>query len=380
MCYRKCKLIPFIAALAVMLSGCAGAETISGREDRNVTAAGTTTPQPENIPETSAETTAETTTTTAPVTTLVTTSEPPENDTYEMIDGFIVAYEGMPQVRAMEPYYFSGETGEYLVSCIDGYADSVGEQTKVWLMMIPSSQEFYTPENIAGEYPSQLKCTKKVYNRLEKAEGVFVNDILEEHKAEYLYSRSDYHWLPLAAFYSARIFAEQAGVPFAGFDTYEAVEREGYLGAFYSVNNIRSLEEFPDTFTYYKPANLDKCKCTMFNTWFSVGDEAELIREDYALGDSYQMVIGTDDCIFEVDTDADNDRVLVIFKDSFGNALLPFLTTSFSKIYVCDNRYFNVNSVDFAKTVGATDVLFALGSASTTDGNKIGLIEQNMYN
>ena len=382
MCYRKCKIIPLIAVIAAMLSGCAGEGSVSESESPGVTAAVTTsTPSPESVSETTTTAATETTTTTTPpVTTLVTTSEPPENDTYEMINNCILAYEGTPQVRAIEPYYFNSETGEHLISCVDSYAESVGEDTNVWLMMIPSSQEFYTPEKIAGEYPSQLKCTQKVYEKLEKAEGVFVNDLLEEHKAEYLYSRSDYHWLPLAAFYSAKIFAEQADVPFAEFDTYEAVEREDYLGAFYVINNITALEEFPDTFTYYKPANLDKCKCTMFNSWFSVGDESQLIHEDYSLGNSYQMFIGTDDCIFMTETDTDNDRVLVIFKDSFGNALLPFLTSSFSEIYVCDYRYFNINSVDFAKMVGATDVLFALGSASTTDENKVGLIEQNMYN
>ena len=90
------------------------------------------------------------------------------------------------------------------------------------------------------------------------------------------------------------------------------------------------------------------------------------------------MFVGTDDTILEVDTDADNDRVLVIFKDSYGNALVPFLTSSFSKIYLCDNRFFNINSVDFAKEVGATDVLFALGAASSSSYDKISLIESNM--
>ena len=103
-----------------------------------------------------------------------------------------------------------------------------------------------------------------------------------------------------------------------------------------------------------------------------------MIREYYSVSNSYPMFIGTDECIFEVETDADNDRVLVIFKDSYGNALVPFLSSSFSKIYVCDNRFFDLNSIDFVNEVGATDVLFALGSASSTDPYKIGLIEDNM--
>jgi hypothetical protein len=38
--------------------------------------------------------------------------------------------------------------------------------------------------------------------------------------------------------------------------------------------------------------------------------------------------------------------------------MIPFLTNSFSKIYVCDYRYFDINGVDFCKKVGCTDLLF----------------------
>lgn len=47
-------------------------------------------------------------------------------------------------------------------------------------------------------------------------------------------------------------------------------------------------------------------------------------------------------------------------KDSYGNALVPFLTHSFSKIYVCDFRYMDINAKDFMENVGATDVLFSI--------------------
>ena len=214
---------------------------------------------------------------------------------------------------------------------------------------------------------------------LGKAQGVYIDQFLKEHKAEYIYSRSDYHWQPLAAFYAARIFAEQAGVPFADYDTYEAVEREGYLGAFYGVNNIWQLEEYPDTFTYYKPENLDSLTCTFHDTWFGEGYEGDLFYEDNDLASSYTVFVGTDETILEIDTDADNDKTLVIFKDSYGNALVPFLTSSYSKIYLCDNRFFDINSVDFVNEVGADDVLFALGAASTSNPDKVALIEENMY-
>lgn len=64
-----------------------------------------------------------------------------------------------------------------------------------------------------------------------------------------------------------------------------------------------------------------------------------------------------------------NKRTLVIVKDSYGNALVPYLTQSFSDIYVIDMRYFDLNAVSFMQQVGATDVLFAMNTFSATGGN-----------
>ena len=61
----------------------------------------------------------------------------------------------------------------------------------------------------------------------------------------------------------------------------------------------------------------------------------------------------------------------MIFKDSYGNALVPFLTQSFSKIYLCDFRYFDRNAIDFLDEVGATDVLFALSTVAVTTSGKV---------
>jgi len=75
-------------------------------------------------------------------------------------------------------------------------------------------------------------------------------------------------------------------------------------------------------------------------------------------GSYYCSFIGSDDRISHIKTDVGNGRTLVVFKMSYGNALIPFLTSGFEDIYVCDMRYFDLNGVQFCKDVGATDLLF----------------------
>ena len=54
-----------------------------------------------------------------------------------------------------------------------------------------------------------------------------------------------------------------------------------------------------------------------------------------------------------------NGRKLVINKSSYGNALVPFLVSSFEEIVVTDFRYCDVNLPELCRSVGATDLLFA---------------------
>ncbi|WP_294482873.1 DHHW family protein [uncultured Ruminococcus sp.] len=394
----KIKIFAACSAAMLMLTGCGN--TIGQNKDMVVDPKPKTTEAVPTVDEDSAESekpeeptestaeddkkdekkTSKVTTTKAPETTTkpVTTTAKPEEGTYEYFNGCILANSDTSNVRAMEEYYYNSENGRYLADCVDVYADSVGSNVNTYLMMIPTSQEFYIPDDLRDSYPDQKECADEVYSMMTSGKSVPINSTLEDHKGEYLYSRSDYHWQPLAAYYASKVFAEKAGVDFSSLDSYEKVEREGYLGAFYSVNGIYPLEESPDTFTYYKPANLDSLNVLFHDTYFGEGVPSSLFFEDNDISASYTVFVGTDDTILEVDTDADNDRVLVIFKDSYGNALVPFLTSSFSKIYLCDNRFFNINSVDFAKEVGATDVLFALGAASSSSYDKISLIESNM--
>lgn len=353
----------------------------------------TTTAVSEQQPETASVTTttiAETTTTSAATTTaatsapsedagmVMTTTKAPKKQKYEFVNGCILAYSGTPQMRAMEQYYYSSDTGAYLAGSVDAFAKKAGKDTQVYLMVIPTAEEFYCPDELAKDSLDQKECTQEIYSNLRYSSGVTVDYILGKHKAEYLYSRTDFHWQPLAAYYAAKVFAEDAGVDFPLLDTYTAVERHGFLGGFYHVSNITALEKYPDDFTYFKPANNDKLKVKYYDRSFKNGVDSRLFFEDNSIGASYTVFLGTDDTIAEIKTDVKNDRVLVVFKDSYGNALIPFLTSSFSKIYVCDNRFFETNTIDLIKKVKATDVLFAFNASSAGNRDRIALIESLM--
>ncbi|MBR4100957.1 MAG: hypothetical protein IKK51_03640 [Oscillospiraceae bacterium] len=308
----------------------------------------------------------------------VQTNTEPVLGTVKIVNGVMVVDSGTSQARALEIFSGSFKTGTRYAQALNRYKAALGENVNVYCMVVPTSAAYYMPDSHASKYGSQLNNYNNIAASLDGVIGVPVYSAIEAHTSEYLYSRTDYHWQPLAAYYAGEQFAMTAGVPYATLDTYTPVVREGYVGAFYAVNKVRELANAPDTFTYYKPANLDRISCTYYNTSFGNARKGKLFFENNSIGASYTVFVGTDNCILQVDTDVDNGRVLVIFKDSYGNALVPFLTQSFSKIYLCDFRYFDRNAIAFAQQVGATDMLFAMSTVACTTSSKVGLVEKNL--
>lgn len=244
-------------------------------------------------------------------------------------------------------------------------------------MNIPTAFAYYCPDKFKNEYGSTIDNINNIRSYLDGVADVDVYSVLSKHKDEYIYSRTDHHWQPLGAYYAAQEFAKVSQVPFSELSTYEKVTETDFVGTLYAYSNYDSqLAANPDTFTYYKPSNNNKLKVTYYDTDFENPVASQLFFQAYQKVNLYSSFLGKDEQIAEIKTDCNNGRTLVIFKDSFGNALVPFLTGSYSKIYVVDLRYFTPNAIEFCQNVGATDVLFATCMFTCTS-NKANYIENN---
>lgn len=233
--------------------------------------------------------------------------------------------------------------------------------TKVYNMVIPTSSEFYTPDDVTGFTASQKKKIDSISEGLVNVTDADVYSALSAHLEEPIYTRTDHHWQPLGAYYAAEVFSSAAEVndKFPSLSQYTKVTKNGYMGSLYNYSKSANLYGDPETFTLYISPNDKALKTTYYDTAFKNGYESDLFVSRDA-GAYYCSFLGSDDRIAEIKTDCDNGRTLVIFKESYGNALVPFLTSCFESIYVCDARYFDLNAKEFCESVGATDLLFAV--------------------
>ncbi|MBQ3842926.1 MAG: hypothetical protein II820_09575 [Ruminiclostridium sp.] len=335
----------------------------------------TSTAETTAVPETS-QTTTTTTTTTAAVTTAApeTTAETTTFPVQTGASTTAAAAEKTYNVIGQNNILVSYQDGHYrgLMGCFgtyglcDMWAEAVNTfakklpDVKVYSMAVPIPSEFYTPQSFwnSGFTVSQYNKVLRIREGLSGVTDVDAYSALAEHTDEYIYSRTDHHWTPLGAYYAAQKFAEAAGVDFPELDKYTPVSRSGYVGSMYTYSKDVHLYNDAETFTMYLSPNVDRISTTYYNTAFRGGYAGDLFVTRNASA-FYCSFIGSDDRITHVKTDVGNGRTLVVFKQSYGNALIPFLTSGFEDIYVCDMRYFDLNGVQFCKDVGATDLLFA---------------------
>ncbi len=337
------------------------------------TAAAEVTPK---VTKTSArETTASETSTTTPETTAPPETEPIETtkNVNEVAPGVVT--NGQVVTKLNDGHWwgislFGGGKGTRYAACVNKFRELLDDDVKVYSMPIPTSGEYYLPPGYEAYNASHQKSIDSIDEQLVGVISVPASMEMWKHVNEPIYTRTDHHWQPLGAYYAAQTFAKYADVPFADISTMEKVDVPGYVGTMYGFTNDAHILNDPEVFTYYKPSNeyTTYYYDTAYNYSYSLGFFVPM-----PTGSMYSTFMGADNKIVRVKTDVDNGRKLIVFKDSYGNAEIPFYFGSFEEICVCDMRYFDLNAIEFIKFYGATDVLFSMCTFSAVGSNAKGL-------
>ena len=281
------------------------------------------------------------------------------------------------KIRALLPFWCTDSIGQWYGEMINKYKEMVGPDVNVYNMSIPLASQFYMPPGFEDAYDDESAAIKNIGSALQDVKNIDLIDTMKAHLNEYIYSRTDHHWTPLGAYYAVQQFCEEAGVDFVSdLSKYEKCVKEGFCGTMYSFTNVQELADHPDTFTYYKPQNEYTTK--YYDETFTTATEGDLFCDWVEGVGCYSVFMGGDLQIPEITTDVNNGRVLVLIKDSYGNALVPFFVGSFEKIYVVDFRHAECKMKDLFEKVGATDILFGMSISSGYTPGQIELMEGMM--
>ncbi|MGN0621635.1 MAG: DHHW family protein [Porcipelethomonas sp.] len=271
--------------------------------------------------------------------------------------------------RGIMLYGGSYENGGIYAESVNAFKRDLGDDVNVYSMVCPTPVSYYLPEKYSDMSGSEKDNIDNINSLLEDVIPVDAYGALMPHKKEDIFKRTDHHWSQLGAYYAAEEFAKAAGVPFADINCYEKEEHSGYVGTLYGYSGDADLKNNPEDFVCYRPKN--NYQTEYFSPDLSEQWEGSLMMNIDRLDTVswYLVFMGSDNQVAHITTDTGNGRKLAIIKDSYGNALVPCLTSSFEEIYVIDMRYFEVNAVSALKEWGVTDLLFAMNTFSATGSN-----------
>lgn len=201
----------------------------------------------------------------------------------------------------------------------------------------------------------------------------FVNvyDNLKKHNAEYIYFHTDHHWTQLGAYYAYQVFCEMKGVTPYDISSYETVTYPNFLGTLYSkTNQSKQLKSNPDDLIAYYPHATNEMTMRMANGKTVKWDIIHNVSK-YRSSLRYGAFAGGDQPFAHAHNDnLDDGSAILVFKDSFGNAFIPFLIDHYEDVYWVDYRVADTTISKMVSKYGIKDVLFEVQIYSATSTKK----------
>ncbi|WP_312700827.1 DHHW family protein [Sedimentibacter sp.] len=262
----------------------------------------------------------------------------------------------------MELYKFKEDKAKMYADMVNTVSGSMGDGVKVYSLLAPIQIEFLNNEKYKNLSDSQHDAIEFVNDNFsDSIAAVDAYTPIKEHIGEYVYYRTDHHWTALGAYYAYTGFAKQAGFEAVPLSDYKMGEATGFLGHLSTVNPTERVSNNPDTVAYYTPPVMTELKVFYYDkeTGEKKSYTGKVINKTYVdLDQKYGVFLGGDFALGVINTNAKSDRKIMVIKDSYGNAFIPFLTPHYKEIYVVDPRHYKENIVDLAKNNDIGEVLF----------------------
>lgn len=274
-------------------------------------------------------------------------------------DGYLSSGVYIWQNKAFELFYGSTDAAAAYAQAISGYQQQL-PGTTVYNMVVPNHSEFGLPERIRNDMgcTSQRENLSDVFANYTEGSQVIpvdIYDALDYHKDQYLYFNTDTHWAPLGAYWAYTAFCEAANQTAAPLSDFTVSTVEDFTGYLYTATGESCLAENPDHIDLYEPGFDYTIELSYDGVSFT--ELSGMYAPDEGMG--YSMVLWGDNPLVRITNHDDaSGRKLLLVKDSYGNAIAPFLAANYSEVHVADFRSFPGKLPAYCQENGITDVLF----------------------
>lgn len=216
----------------------------------------------------------------------------------------------------------------------------------VYLGLIPTAAEVYRDQlPVGAENFDQAAYLEKVRESVPGAVWVDIEKWMDGASGVSLFYRTDHHWTSAGAWHGYAALMEAMGEPSEPLGTPETVADDFY-GTLYSSSGVHWLA--PDTIERYVSGE----GVTVEN--FEKGETHGLYVDSF-LGekDKYASFLGGNTPLYIIrNPEAASGEKLLVVRDSYSDAMAPFLSQYFAEIHLVDLRYYRTSVAEYAQENG----------------------------
>ncbi|MCQ4022016.1 MULTISPECIES: DHHW family protein [unclassified Ruminococcus] len=281
---------------------------------------------------------------------------------------------------------FKGDEKSALIysGAIAEFRKTLGDDINVYNMVVPNHTAYGLPDSVLDDIGTnaQRDNTTVIYSNYgEMVIPVDVFNEIGEKRNDYIFYNTDNRWTSLGAYQAYTAFAKVAGLEPLDLASLKKHTIKDYLGSYVASTDNEDLKSNPDTISYYDIPGKYKCTVIERNADGTISPEAkstEMYKTEFDEDeDKLDVFIHGDNPLFVVDNEDKNDgNKLLVVKDTFGSAIVPFLASGYDEVHVIDFRYYDGSVKDYCNKKGIKNVLFLNGIMSANSAAQVNKMKE----
>lgn len=229
---------------------------------------------------------------------------------------------------------------------------------EVDFFIIPNSYAIY--DELTPRYlplVDQLLLINSINSYLSSKSNDHINTIniaeeLLKNKDDYIYYKTDHHWTSYGAYLAYLKYMDYLGLEIVDINNLEKITINNFLGTYY--NRSKYFKADSDFITYYNILDL----------YIEIDGKEQLSLMDldkFKGSDKYSAFLwgnnGLTKVINENISEERKGSSILIFKDSYANSFIQFLSYNYEIIDIIDLRYFKESIRNFMKDKDYNEIL-----------------------
>ncbi len=224
-------------------------------------------------------------------------------------------------------------------------------------IIVPKCASFHSPDDREDRFENHKSYINATYSMMSGVKTIDAFGEMAKHRGEYLFYRTDHHWTSLGAYYASVAFCNANAITPRSIESYEKVINTGFWGTLYTTYWGNSKK--PDAWTDYTVGHLPNATYD-FKFSYTAGatsgtNNGTAINKNAKTYAS--MFIGGDVPFIDIKTSVGNGKKVIVFKESYGNAFVPYLIDYFEEIIVIDMRQSTASVKGLISKYGITDAI-----------------------